>query len=327
VPIVHGPSAQYQEIATNGHVPAERFAFWRSACLKLVEPIGAPDGGYERFSARSQRLAGGMGSFTDNSVTPMNVQRTQRLCRRDGVDDIVISLELGSGGTGRLGASDKSVVFAPGALNVLDFGQPLLANWDNGPHRGLLLCLPRASVLPALGRHPPDLHGALLAPGGLAPLLAAQMRALADLLPSLNGTVRALALQASIDLAVTVLCHELGTARAESAECEDGMFVAAQAFICRHFGSTDLTPEQIAHRLGCSRAHLYRVFARNGLTVAGYLRDFRLERSRAALVNAGPRETVGDIAFRCGFDNPVHFARLFRQRFGMRPTDARRRDE
>lgn len=126
-----------------------------------------------------------------------------------------------------------------------------------------------------------------------------------------------------LDLAATVLRLEFGSVPAESEVCEGGMLIAAQALIRRRFASPDLSPEEIAHRLGCSRAHLYRLFARHGLTVAGYLREVRLQRCHAALAAAGPRETVGDIAFRCGFDNPVYFAHLFYRRFGMRPSEAR----
>ena len=32
---------------------------------------------------------------------------------------------------------------------------------------------------------------------------------------------------------------------------------------------------------------------------------------------------IGDIAYRCGFEDPVHFTRLFRQRFGLTPSALR----
>jgi len=319
-----GLSAQYHQVTTDGERTAERFEFWRSTCLKLVEPTGPPDGGYDRFRARSQRLAGSVGSFIDNSVTPMEVQRTQRLCARDGIDDLAISLEVGTGGVGWVGNNDNSVIFAPGELHLLDFAQPLRAHWNDGNHRGLLLTLPRASVLAALGRRSRDVKGVVLPRGGIAPLLASQMRVLADLLTGMNVTTRAVALQATIDLAVSVLCLELGPAKGESDECEDGMFAAALCFINRNFGSDRLSPEIIAARLGCSRAHLYRLFARRDLTVAGYIREVRLQRCRVALESgAASRSTIGDIAFRCGFTNPTHFTRLFTQRFGVRPREAR----
>ncbi|MBV8400461.1 MAG: helix-turn-helix domain-containing protein [Acetobacteraceae bacterium] len=150
-------------------------------------------------------------------------------------------------------------------------------------------------------------------------MLAAQMRALAAAAPELNPAGRAAGLHSVLELAATMLRLEFGNHSAESEVVEDGMLIAAQALICRLFATRDLSPEQIAGRLGCSRAQLYRVFARNGLTVAGYLREVRLQRSRTALAAAGPRDSVGDIAFRCGFENPIHFARLFRQRFGVTP--------
>ena len=319
-----GLSAQYHQVTTDGERPAERFEFWRSTCLKLVEPTGLPDGGYDRFRARSQRLAGSLGSFIDNSVTPMKVQRTQLLCARDGIDDLAISLEIGTGGVGWVGDNGNSIIFAPGDLHVLDFGQPLRADWNDGNHRGLLLTLPRGSVFAALGRQSRDMKGVVLPPRGIAHLLASQMRALADLLPSLNLTTRAIALQATIDLAFSVLCLDLGQMKAESDECEDGIFAAALCFINRNFMSERLSPGIIAARLGCSRAHLYRLFARRDLTVTGYIREVRLQRCRLALEAASAsRSTIGDIAFRCGFTNQTHFARLFAQRFGMRPRDAR----
>jgi AraC-like DNA-binding protein len=131
-------------------------------------------------------------------------------------------------------------------------------------------------------------------------------------------------LEATTDLAVTVLCVDLGQAKSDRGICEDGIFVAAQCFINRNFGSHELSPDSVAARLGCSRAHLYRVFGRHEMTVAGYIREVRLQRSHAALTAASAwRDSIGDIAFRCGFANPVYFAHLFLDRFGTLPSELR----
>jgi AraC-like DNA-binding protein len=77
-------------------------------------------------------------------------------------------------------------------------------------------------------------------------------------------------------------------------------------------------------RLRCSRAHLYRVFAGRGETVAGYVRERRQLRARALLTGPPERNIrIGDIAYCCGFEDPVHFARLFRERFGLPPRELR----
>jgi AraC family transcriptional regulator, positive regulator of tynA and feaB len=116
---------------------------------------------------------------------------------------------------------------------------------------------------------------------------------------------------------------ELGS-RLEDEENGPGLFAAAQALIDRHLCSRHLNPELVARHLGCSRAHLYRVFAAHGVTVGDYIREARLRRAHALLASDTNRsERIGDIAFRSGFDDPVHFARLFRCRFGITPREVK----
>ena len=80
----------------------------------------------------------------------------------------------------------------------------------------------------------------------------------------------------------------------------------------------------LARALHCSRTHLYRLFAGNGETVMGYVREVRLARSRAMLADTACRLTIGEIALRCGFDDPSAFSRGFRRRYGCQPGDVRR---
>jgi acetamidase/formamidase/AraC-like DNA-binding protein len=58
-----------------------------------------------------------------------------------------------------------------------------------------------------------------------------------------------------------------------------------------------------------------------GESFSRYLRDRRLERAAKALADAALHTVpVAEIAFRCGFGEPAHFSRAFRQRFGMAPN-------
>jgi AraC-like DNA-binding protein len=57
-----------------------------------------------------------------------------------------------------------------------------------------------------------------------------------------------------------------------------------------------------------ARAYLYRVFAEHGETVAHYVRELRLQRARELLsADADGDARIGDLAYRCGFEDPVHF--------------------
>lgn len=316
-------SCRHEFVSTDGLRPGERFAFLRDASLRRLDLYESAHG--EPFMASLSRLVAPEGRLIELRTTSGGLGRTPRLCRADEIDDIVLTLTLSGDGAGWFGDPDQAARLDTnrGLLRLRDESRPFVVQWTSGKNHTLHVDLPRAVFDAWTLNHILAGNGACLSPNGLAPMLAAQMRSLAEIAPDLAPPARAAGLRAVLDLAATVLRLEFGSEPAESENCEDGMLVAAQALICRRFGSADLSPEEIAHRLGCSRAHLYRLFARHGLTVAGYLREVRLQRCRAALAAAGPRETIGDIAFRCGFDNPVYFAHLFYQRFGMRPSEAR----
>jgi AraC-like DNA-binding protein len=253
----------------------------------------------------------------------MPVRRTQRLCR-DGFGDIVVGLGLCGDFIAKTGDEDMVAVRKPGELGVLDYAQPYVGELEAPYSHRLHIYLPRAAVTAAIGADPAYLHGKPLSQGGLAQMLAAQMKTFAAIAPTLKATAQAIALQATVDLALTVLRLDFGDDEIEEESCEDGVFTAAQCFINRHYDDTELTPDAVARNLRCSRAHLYRVFARHGAAVAEYIREVRLQRARAVLeADFASRETIGDIAFRCGFDNPIYFARLFKDRFGMLPREAR----
>ena len=314
-----GSSCRHEFVSTEGLRPSERAEFWRHTLVKRYEPVGPLGDGGGPFGASVRKLISPEGEFADLHMTTVSIRRTPRLLRADGIDNVVLTLTASGGGAGWFGDPDRTIELGGPLIRIRHQGSPYALQWTGADTQTLHTELP-ASALDArtLGRVL-DAAGMWIPPHGLAPMLAAQMRALAAAAPELNPAGRAAGLHSVLELAATMLRLEFGNHSAESEVVEDGMLIAAQALICRLFATRDLSPEQIAGRLGCSRAQLYRVFARNGLTVAGYLREVRLQRSRTALAAAGPRDSVGDIAFRCGFENPIHFARLFRQRFGVTP--------
>jgi len=104
---------------------------------------------------------------------------------------------------------------------------------------------------------------------------------------------------------------------------------AIERYIDRHLHDRQLNPTALARAFGCSRGRLYQLFREHG-GVDHYLRERRLGRCFRELAAAEPGTTrVWKVAERWGFDDPSHFHRLFKQRFGLRPsevlTDARAR--
>lgn len=74
--------------------------------------------------------------------------------------------------------------------------------------------------------------------------------------------------------------------------------------------------------LGFSYAHVCRLFHRAfGMTPTEYRNVLRLERAKALLRD--PRQTIAEIAYQVGFDDPTYFTRLFRRHNGIPPSQYR----
>lgn len=99
----------------------------------------------------------------------------------------------------------------------------------------------------------------------------------------------------------------------------------AEAFIEAHWNEP-LTAQQIAAHLSCSERTLFKSFqAAHGFGPNIYLRKVRLEQARRLLSEADATVSVADVAVRCGFGNLGHFARYYRQAFGVLPSATMRR--
>lgn len=81
--------------------------------------------------------------------------------------------------------------------------------------------------------------------------------------------------------------------------------------------------QDLAARVGLSRAHFTRAFARSfGTPPRDYILSRRIARARAMLTDTDLSAT--QIAMRCGFANPSHLTTSFRKEIGLTPTDYRR---
>lgn len=86
----------------------------------------------------------------------------------------------------------------------------------------------------------------------------------------------------------------------------------------------DLSPREIATRLGISVSYLHRVFNEHGSTVSAYIMDQRLNLAYEKLASSnGLRATIAEVAYSTGFKNPSHFCKAFASRYNKAPSDVR----
>ena len=79
-----------------------------------------------------------------------------------------------------------------------------------------------------------------------------------------------------------------------------------------------LNISEIARNLGYSRSYMTEVFHREtGVSISQYITEFRLQ--RAEMMMRDPSQSVQQIAYLCGYSDPLFFSRMFKKRFGASP--------
>jgi AraC-like DNA-binding protein len=94
--------------------------------------------------------------------------------------------------------------------------------------------------------------------------------------------------------------------------------------ILSNLGRHALSIDGVASRHGISPSYVRQLFAAEGTTFSKFVLEQRLNAVRAMLADrrfAG--RTIAAIAFEAGFGDLPSFNRIFRRRFGMKPSEAR----
>jgi AraC-like DNA-binding protein len=124
-----------------------------------------------------------------------------------------------------------------------------------------------------------------------------------------------------IDLLAVALSDRIGTANGASMDAQQRTLLPRiYAFIEEHLSDPDLSPDTIAAAHHISVRYLHKVFQTQETTCAAWIRQRRLERCRADLLDPtlAWRPAVATAA-RWGFSDPAHFNRAFRTVYGLPP--------
>ncbi|MBW4717067.1 helix-turn-helix domain-containing protein [Saccharothrix obliqua] len=294
---------------------AERFAFWRRIAERSLAPMAMRSDQAADFRADAHCLDFGAVRLAEVTVPSLRTERTPRLIRRHDPERYYLLLDR-DGGFG-VAQHGREVMLAPGEMTLYDSSRPFLG-WT-GARRGgrvllqfpkSLLCLPPAQVEKAL---------ATCLPGdaGVGALLAGSLRELAA-----GGTGEHATRLAgiSLDLLAALLARRV-EARLPPGAHDNALVSQVRVFIDGHLADPGLSPAVVAAAHHISTRHLHRLFAGQGSGVAAWIRRRRLERSRHDLT--ARHEPVHVVAARWGFTDAAHFSRLFRDTYGMSPTDYR----
>ena len=100
----------------------------------------------------------------------------------------------------------------------------------------------------------------------------------------------------------------------------DKFLKSALDYIEQNMANPNLSVESLSSHLNVSRGSLYKkLLALTGKTPVDCIRTIRLKRATHLLAKS--HRPIANIAYEVGFNNPAYFAKVFREEYGMLPSE------
>ena len=313
-------------IRTSQVPAADRMDFIRELTAATWVPMECHS---ESGDYRGEFRASGLGAMqvVVMDIMPITVSRTPRLISQ--ADPDMLKMVLVCGGNSCVVAQDgRQAPLSAAEFAIYDTRRPYEVACGVGGERPtqMMTFMFPPSLLP-LSRSRLGHLAAVRFPGGagLGDLTSQFLLQLARNVDHYSPAEAARLSSAALEVLATRLAHELdirgwGTPEAR----RHALFTTVQAFIQGHLGDPRLSPAMIAAANHMSLRSLQQLFHDEGLTVAGWIRQRRLERCRRDLTDpALASRPAAAIAARWGFSSAGDFSRAFRAVYGLPPAEYR----
>jgi AraC-like DNA-binding protein len=154
-------------------------------------------------------------------------------------------------------------------------------------------------------------------------LVGRHLRQFADRADTISGDAGATAVgTATTDLVRALITSAARDERWNRPVMEETLMTRVTAYVGQHLAERDLTAERIARTQHVSVRQLYKTCAAAGISLEQWIIHQRLEGARSTLSSAaGGHRSIAGTALAWGFTDPSHFARRFRDAFGMTPHE------
>lgn len=126
-------------------------------------------------------------------------------------------------------------------------------------------------------------------------------------------------------LVIREQCEPMERPRGYAFESASKKYVAEQviSYIEDHY-SEKISLDQIAENMYLSSFYISRIFkGETGNTPIRHLINLRLEKAKE-LLESGYQGSIQEVAALVGYDDAYHFSKLFKKRYGISPSQARR---
>jgi AraC-like DNA-binding protein len=306
-------------VTTDDYAPADRAPVWRDWVWKQFGGLESDLYGDTDFDGHLASARAGDLILTKLEANRHRVVRTRDMVRAsdEGYLKIVAPMK-GSAGVEQMG---RQAWVTPGAWTIYDTtGSYSVANPERVEH--LIVMLPKAQMIERGLRLENLMARPVGGASGIARVALSTMRSTFQELPHMSADAARGAGELIAQL-VRLSLIELSGQETQLTQRE-ALKDRIRGYVALHLRDPDLTVDQIAVALNCSKRHLYNAFTEEDQTLASYIQGLRLDACIRELQHPmAQTRPITDIALSWGFNSPSHFSRVFREHTGKSPSEFR----
>jgi len=314
--------APSETFATDGLDPGRRLEFWNEIACNTFNPVVSDPVDLATFAASLTRTQIGALRISEVQSHPATILHTRSQVARTSHSSYFLVLQLE--GTSLNRQRERDAYLQPGDFTLCCSMSPYEMVL---PSTGRRLVMGMSEGL--LRRHlasPDGVVGVLMCGNrGMSGLLSDFIRNLwacrhDDLDPSITMRMS----YTVLDL-IAAAYSTIPQARAEHSSLVSAHRARILSYIEAHLREADLSPTRIAQACRITTRYLHHLFCDDTETVTQFIQRRRLEECARVLI-ATPVNTrlVTEIAFDYGFNSLTHFGRVFRNQYGLTPSEYRR---
>jgi AraC-like DNA-binding protein len=299
--------------------PRDKFDYWHSvACHKIVNHDCRPENRLT-FAAEIQVATLGTLELVRFSNSPMEVSHTLAHVRNTSPDWVFVCCQLS--GRAVIVQNGNEATLAPGTLALVE---PLLPYDVRFLGASKMLCIkaPRRELRARLGRSR-DFAARLVTADRIDDGLTLS---LAEKLPSLAGKIASVTEEMvenhALDLIGLSIARTIEGASFRGSISKSIILGHIRAVIEARLADPNLDAQAVAEAVGISVRYANRLFTDQDTSLKRFILSRRLARCRAAFEDPSQiHQTVSAIAQGWGFSDMTHFARRFKEAYGVSPSE------
>ncbi|MFP4273717.1 MAG: helix-turn-helix domain-containing protein [Paracoccaceae bacterium] len=307
--------------STDQTAPAQRAAMWNAVIAETYFPLRLTFRCADRFEGRISRRELGRMSVSRLTTEPLQYERRPTHISGSAEEEYLVTIPAQSPVVFRqLG---REVRCEPGGFILERGDEPYRFLYES--RNDLYVMKVARSVLAERVRDPDRLCARVFdGRAGIGALFSSMVRNVHDTGAGTTEAAQRVLGRQLLELLTLALDEGEGIEIGLTSGVRAAHLARVDRVIRDNLANPALSPEMVAQACGISKRYLHELFRHEDCTVAQRTRERRLIAARDML-EAQPRRSIAEIAYRFGFSEQAHFSRLFRAAFGETPSGYRAR--